>query len=373
MKANALRSAGRAMYIIATILLSAFLAYAQTGPPSTTEQKPALGTAPVAPNRYQPDTGAYGQVGIEGLSDTQGVDIRPYVFLDVLPHINDKWHELFPQVTSPPVMKKGKVAIEFAIANDGSVHSMRMIKSSNDAALDFGAWAAIAASNPFPPLSAELKGEDLAFRLSFDYNPDPRDIALTPPINDILRKHHENLSNDKNARVDLENDVRALSSVLNNGHLETKNEIAVRFYRGTAIRYLGALWVDQGQPVDLDMAKEALLDFDRVIDSNTEVAGWENTRTEATFEAGQIAHQIRSTTLAYSYWSKCAHEGHVGCVMRVATAHVTGEGGITVDFGKALDLYRKAFDANAGYQCAGAHSALSIAWGIRSKANAIPV
>ena len=83
-------------------------------------------------------------------------------------------------------MKKGKLAIEFAITKDGKVPDMRLTSSSGDVALDRAAWAAIVASSPFPPLPSDFTGPYLALRFRFYYNPDKSDltrieVSISPP------------------------------------------------------------------------------------------------------------------------------------------------------------------------------------------------
>src|SRR5215469_5970102 len=119
--------------------------------------------------------GASAQGGLEVLSDTMGVDFGPYL-ARVLQNVRENWYNLIPEVARPPLMKKGKLAIEFAITKDGSVAGMRLVASSNDVALDRAAWGGITASNPFPPLPTEFKGQYLALRFYFYYNPDRSDL-----------------------------------------------------------------------------------------------------------------------------------------------------------------------------------------------------
>jgi TonB family protein len=73
-------------------------------------------------------------------------------------------------------MKKGKLAIEFAITKDGQVADMRLVSSSGDVALDRPAWGSITASNPFPPLPSQFNGPYLSLRFRFYYNPDKADL-----------------------------------------------------------------------------------------------------------------------------------------------------------------------------------------------------
>jgi TonB family protein len=136
---------------------------------------------------YSGEGGDYGQVfgrqataamgPMEILSDTMGVDFGPYL-QRVLHDVRVNWYEIIPESARPPIMKKGKVAIEFAILPNGKVAGMRLEQggSSGDAALDRAAWGGITGSDPFPPLPQEFKGQYLALRFHFFYNPDRGDL-----------------------------------------------------------------------------------------------------------------------------------------------------------------------------------------------------
>ncbi len=119
-------------------------------------------------------TGAHGaKMGpFEILSDTQGVDFGPYL-QRILEDVRQNWYHLIPESAE---MKKGKLAIEFAITKEGKVADMRLIATSGDVALDRPAWGSITASNPFPPLPSEFTGPYLALRFRFYYNPDKADL-----------------------------------------------------------------------------------------------------------------------------------------------------------------------------------------------------
>jgi TonB family protein len=118
-------------------------------------------------------TAAMGPLDI--LSDTMGVDFGPYL-QRVLHDVRINWYGLIPESARAPIMKKGKVTIEFAILKDGKVAGMKLVSTSGDVALDRGAWAGITASNPFPPLPTEFGGQFLALRFAFYYNPDKADL-----------------------------------------------------------------------------------------------------------------------------------------------------------------------------------------------------
>ncbi|HXM21248.1 MAG TPA: TonB family protein [Terriglobales bacterium] len=112
---------------------------------------------------------------LEVLSDTMGVDFGPYL-QRVLHDVRVNWYNLIPESARAPIMKKGKVTIEFAILKNGTVAGMKLISTSGDVALDRGAWGGITASNPFPPLPNEFGGQYLGLRFAFYYNPDKADL-----------------------------------------------------------------------------------------------------------------------------------------------------------------------------------------------------
>jgi TonB family protein len=112
---------------------------------------------------------------LEVLSDTMGVDFGPYL-QRVLHDVRTNWYNLIPESARAPLMKKGKVTIEFAILKNGTVAGMKLISTSGDVALDRGAWGGITGSNPFPPLPSEFGGQYLGLRFAFYYNPDRADL-----------------------------------------------------------------------------------------------------------------------------------------------------------------------------------------------------
>jgi TonB family protein len=116
---------------------------------------------------------AMGQLDV--LSDTMGVDFGPYL-QRVLHAVRENWYNLIPEAARAPLLKKGKVSIEFAIMKDGSVQGMALDGSSGDTSLDRAAWGGITASNPFPPLPNEFAGQYLQLRFHFFYNPDAADL-----------------------------------------------------------------------------------------------------------------------------------------------------------------------------------------------------
>jgi TonB family protein len=118
-------------------------------------------------------TKAIGEMDV--LSDTMGVDFGPYLSR-VLYNVRSNWYNQIPEVARAPIMKKGKVTIEFVILKDGRIAGLRAVSPSGDVALDRAAWGGITASNPFPPLPSEYGGQYLALRFHFYYNPDSAEL-----------------------------------------------------------------------------------------------------------------------------------------------------------------------------------------------------
>jgi len=110
------------------------------------------------------------QGNLEVLTDTEGVDFGPYLSR-VLQAVRLNWYNLIPEEARPPLLKRGKVAIEFVILKDGKVAGLRLIGPSGDISLDRAAWGGITASVPFSPLPNEFHGPYLGLRFHFYYNP----------------------------------------------------------------------------------------------------------------------------------------------------------------------------------------------------------
>jgi virginiamycin B lyase len=104
---------------------------------------------------------------IEVLSDTRGVDFGPYL-QRVRNDVRENWYKAIPESA---VLRRGSLAIEFAITKDGKVAGMKLVRASGDVMLDRAAWAGIIGANPFPPLPSEFGGQYLALRFRFFYNP----------------------------------------------------------------------------------------------------------------------------------------------------------------------------------------------------------
>nr|MBA3914176.1 TonB family protein [Terriglobales bacterium] len=119
--------------------------------------------------------GNQAQGQLEVLSDTMGVDFGPYL-ARVVQSVKQNWYNLIPEVARAPIMKKGKVTIEFAITKNGSVAGLRLAGTSGDVALDRAAYGGITGANPFQPLPNEFGGQYLALRFYFYYNYGPNEL-----------------------------------------------------------------------------------------------------------------------------------------------------------------------------------------------------
>src|SRR6185295_1582511 len=124
---------------------------------------------------YSGDGGDYGLGQGKQGGEAIGVDFGPYL-ARVLHDVRENWYRIIPESARAPLMKKGKVSIEFAILKNGQVAGLQIVGTSGDVALDRAAYGGITASKPFPPLPAEFGGQYLALRFHFYYNPDRSEI-----------------------------------------------------------------------------------------------------------------------------------------------------------------------------------------------------
>jgi len=113
-----------------------------------------------------PSPGVQGSA-LELKSDPMGVDFRPYL-TQILATIRRNWYAVMPE--SVRLGQRGKVGLLFSIAHSGGVTKVTWAFQSGSESLDRAAVAAISASNPFPPLPAEYKGDRVVLQLNFAYN-----------------------------------------------------------------------------------------------------------------------------------------------------------------------------------------------------------
>ncbi len=104
------------------------------------------------------------------LSDPLGVDFKPYL-LQVLAKVRQNWMALVPD--SARMGRRGLVLIQFSIDRSGGVPKLVIASTSGITAFDRAAVAGISASNPFPPLPAAYKGDQIRLQMAFSYNLPP--------------------------------------------------------------------------------------------------------------------------------------------------------------------------------------------------------
>jgi TonB family protein len=104
------------------------------------------------------------------LSDPLGVDFKPYL-LQVLASVRRNWMSIVPD--SARMGRRGLVLIQFSIDRSGSVPKLVIASTSGITAFDRAAVAGISASNPFPPLPAAYKGDQIRLQMAFSYNLPP--------------------------------------------------------------------------------------------------------------------------------------------------------------------------------------------------------
>ena len=160
------------------------------------------------------------------------------------------------------------------------------------------------------------------------------------------------------ASVSLDSEIGALTKIIEGGKLNEAGQAVALYYRGDANLLVNAARANAGKQPDVDAAREALSDYDRVIKYGKDIPDWGVDVSNAAYYAGWIAQRyLNSLPLAYSYWEKCADMGHSGCLMTVADARVTGAGGVRVDVDQALAMNTQVFNSGNNYGCAGAYAA----------------
>ena len=110
-----------------------------------------------------------GRVGsnLQLLSDASGFDFKPYL-MQVLASVRRNWMAVMPETVKTG--RRGQVLIQFIIDRRGGVPKLVIATSSGTEAFDRAAVAGVSASNPFPPLPADFKGDQIRLQLAFSYN-----------------------------------------------------------------------------------------------------------------------------------------------------------------------------------------------------------
>jgi TonB family protein len=102
------------------------------------------------------------------LSDAQNVDFRPYL-QQVLAVVKRNWLTVIPDAAKAG--RRGVVVIKFFIQRNGAVSTLSISATSGNGSMDRAAVAGMSMSNPFPPLPAGYKGDEIHLQMAFAYNP----------------------------------------------------------------------------------------------------------------------------------------------------------------------------------------------------------
>jgi TonB family protein len=111
--------------------------------------------------------------GVDILSDTGGVDLRPYM-KEILGSIRRNWISLIPPEAKPPESKQGEAQIRFTIAPDGKITAMHLDGSAQDDGINRSCWGAITSMGQFPALPAAMGTKPLELRIHFYVNTHPQ-------------------------------------------------------------------------------------------------------------------------------------------------------------------------------------------------------
>jgi TonB family protein len=126
-----------------------------------------MGDGGLGPGIHQPPSAGRQKSQLQLLSDPMGADFRPYL-LQILQTVRRNWFAVMPE--SARLGRRGTVALQFAIAKDGTVTKIVFATNSGVDALDRAAVASISMANPLPPLPLDFRGEVIRLQLTFAYN-----------------------------------------------------------------------------------------------------------------------------------------------------------------------------------------------------------
>ena len=169
-------------------------------------------------------------------------------------------------------------------------------------------------------------------------------------------------SASRDGDVDVEREVAALTRIIETGGLNGAGLSVAHFWRAQAQTAMNWSRMRRGMPVDKEAARTSLADLDRTIEHGVDIPDWHVAHSEALYLAGTVArNHVEDSKLAYAYWEKCAALRHAGCLNIMASARLTGAGGVAVDLAESLRLNEEVYQTGTDFRCAGAHSALVIA------------
>jgi TonB family protein len=107
---------------------------------------------------------------VDVLSDTQGLDLTPYLRLNVH-FVQHNWRKLTTTDVIGFSHSFSDLVLEFTVAHDGSLKDAKLAQPSGDSALDQAALEALKLSSPFQELPSNYAGQTLALRVRLHYDP----------------------------------------------------------------------------------------------------------------------------------------------------------------------------------------------------------
>ena len=119
------------------------------------------------PGLNLPPSLGHAQGGIQLLTNPEGVDFRPYL-IQVMAAIRRNWFAVYPEAAKTGM--RGEVIVQFRVARQGLVAKVVFNGQSQSRPLNEAAVSAISASNPFPPLPTDFKGDHVDLQMRFLYN-----------------------------------------------------------------------------------------------------------------------------------------------------------------------------------------------------------
>jgi TPR repeat protein len=172
----------------------------------------------------------------------------------------------------------------------------------------------------------------------------------------------ELLDKERLSEINLDKEVATLTRLIESGALNVPGLSIAHNWRARAYSTINWARMKKGEQPDGKLAQESLADFEKVIANGIDVAGWGVSISNVLYSAGTVArNHLEDHERAYRYWRRCAAMGHAGCLNIMASAHLTGAGGIRVDLNESIELNKKVYETGTDYRCAGAFSAVLIA------------
>jgi outer membrane biosynthesis protein TonB len=150
-------------------------------PPKGAPGRAPAGTVGLKTQSSEDSRSAFeGGYGVTILSDTDGVDFKPYL-QRMLAALRKHWMEIMPDEAR--MGEKGKTSVVFTILPDGSLSAAgpTVEGGSGRGELDKAALGAINNSIPFEPLPNQFHGPYLKLQIIFLYNIRPESLGLQVP------------------------------------------------------------------------------------------------------------------------------------------------------------------------------------------------